>query len=277
VSGSVDVAVIGAGILGCMTARELSRYKLDVVVLERANDIGGGSTKANSGLLHAGFHPRGGSLKGTSCVEGNSLYTTICEELGVPMRRVGGLFVAFHDEGMETIRDKYRRGGENGLNDLEIITGDRARELEPGLSEHVIAALYAPSTGIISPFRLMHSAARSAHDNGVRFLFGADVERIEPSPQESGSDHGYVLHTVAGDTIRARYVVNAAGEEAVLLDAQVRPVDLVIRPRRGQYHVFDKQGDEGVRHVLYQAQETNEGGTLIAPTIDGNLLIGPHL
>lgn len=271
----VDVAVIGAGILGCTMARQLARYRLDVAVVEAAHDVAEGATKANSGIIHTGFHPRGGSLKGTSCVQGNARYDQIVEELQVPFLRTGGMMVAFHPEGVDHLKDKRARARENGAGELEIISGNEARILEPRLSERVTAALLAPSTGIISPFELALATARNAAANGVQFQFGFDVERVERTNDE------WTLHAKGGDVVRARYVVNMAGEEAALLDAQVHAADIKVRPRRGQYVVFDKQGtaDERgelpIRHVLFQAQETNEGGTLLTPTVDGNLLAGP--
>ena len=116
-----DVLIIGAGVIGCMAARELSRYKLDVTVLERNSDVCEGSSKSNSGLIHAGFHPRGGSLKGTGCVEGNAMYERICAELEVPLKRTGSLYVAFGPNGEERIRSKYKNGIQNGVPDMRII------------------------------------------------------------------------------------------------------------------------------------------------------------
>lgn len=265
-----DVAIIGGGILGAMTARELSKYKLNAVVLEKAYDIGEGATKANSGVLAAGFHPRGGSLKGVSCVNGNAMYDDICRELGVEMRRIGSLYLAFNAEGQSVLAEKYQRGLQNGIaaDTMRLIAGVEARDLEPGLSDRVVSALYAETTGIIAVFPLILRTSQAASVNGVEFKFGTEVTHIE-----SRGGH-YLLHTNGAD-IRTRYVVNTAGETAMTVERWLRPADLIIRPRRGQFMVFDKQGDAGLRHVLYQAQENDEKGCLLAPTIEGNILAGP--
>ena len=187
------MVVIGAGILGCLTARELARYRLDILVIDKESDIGEGATKANSGVLYAGFHPRGGSLKGISCARGNRMHEELCRELDVPVSYTGSLFVAFHDEGLEAVRDKMKKGEKNGVPGMKMISGDEARAIEPMLSERVIGAMYAPTTGIISPFRLVLHTAYNAAENGVEFRFGTFAEDIETL-----DDGTYRIHTDKG-------------------------------------------------------------------------------
>jgi glycerol-3-phosphate dehydrogenase len=263
-----DVAIIGGGVLGNMTARELSRYRLDRVVLEKEYDVGESTSKANSGIIHAGFHPREGSLKGLSCVEGNDMFPRLCEELDVPFKRIGSLFIAFKgEESGKRLERAWARGQANGVKGMRLLTAREVLEREPGLNPAVGRAIYAPSTGIISPFKLVGALAESAILNGVRYSFNSEVVSV--------TDQGghYALRTKASEAITARFIVNTAGGFANHIEGLVRPADLVIKPRRGQYYVFDK--GEYVKHVVYQSQETGEGGTLVTPTIEGNLLVGP--
>ncbi len=265
-----DVVIIGGGILGCLTARELTRFRLSVLVVDQAPDIAEGATKANTGVLYAGFHPRGGSLKGISCVQGNRMQRELCSQLDVPVSYPGSLFVAFHEEGLEKIHEKIEKGRINGVPAMEMISGDEARRMQPGLSDRVIGAMYCPSTGIISPFSLVIAAAQNAIANGAGFRFDTKVESIEPLGETGES--GYVLHTGAGD-IEASYVVNVSGEGAAEVESFVRPRDLIILPRSGQFLIFDAPSP--VRYVIYQAEENDEKGTLIAPTTDGQMIAGP--
>lgn len=271
-----SVVVIGAGVLGCAVARELSHLDTDVLVLERAHDVGEGSSKANSGVVHAGFHPRGGSLKGTSCVEGNALFDKLTTELDIPFRRIGALMVAFERSGIDKLEEKRARAALNGAGTLPIVSGDEARALEPRLSPGVISAMLAPSTGIVSPFELVLALAQNAQANGVSFRFGANVVSISRLPADDPEGPRWSLSLDDGTTVQTRFVVNAAGDQAELLDSFVHPQDYVVRPRAGDFVVFDKQVPKtAIRHVIYQAGEHDEGGVLLAPTVSGNLLAGP--
>ncbi|MCC8122800.1 MAG: NAD(P)/FAD-dependent oxidoreductase [Oscillospiraceae bacterium] len=263
-----DVIIIGAGIIGGMTAYRLSRYDLRVLVVDQADDIGEGSTKANSGVLYPGFHPRGGSLKGISCVRGNAMYDEICRELEVTMQRTGCLYVAFSPDGEALMEEKYHKGRKNGVPGMEILSGSEARKLEPMLSGAVTRALYAPGGGIISPFQLLLALTQTACQNGVDFRFGTKVTEIHTTKET------VVVGTNRGQ-FTASHIINAAGEDAAVLESLVRPQELQITPRRGQFLIFDKSMAGCIRHVLYQAQDNQEGGTLLAPTVDGNLIAGP--
>lgn len=263
-----DVIIIGAGILGTTIARNLSRYDLNILVLEKAYDLGEGATKANSGVLAAGYHARGGSLKGISGAKGNRMYPRICEELGVKVSYPGSIHCAFSQDGVEELKKKLKRGQENGAKGLRMISGDEARAMQPGLSERIVGALYAPTTGIIDVFQLLIRTAQAAVINGVRFLFDTEVKNILQKEEfyEIETNHG-VFHT--------GYLINTGGENAAQLESFVRPQELKIDPRRGQFLVFDKEAGQNLKYVLYQQQETNEKGCLLARTVEGNIVAGP--
>lgn len=245
--------------------------RLRIAVIDKAYDVGEGAAKANSGILYPGIQARGGSLKGISCVQGSAMYDDICRELGVPLKRVGSLYTAFSEEGVEKMMKKYKRGLENGAPGMRIISGDEAREMEPRLSNKVIKAIYNPTTGIISPFALVVRLSEAAAKNGADFAF--DCEALDIDAPEGGP---FTVKTSRGE-MKARYIVNASGGSASLTESMVRPQNLIIKPRRGQFYIFDKQegSSETLRHVIYQAADSDEGGTLIAPTVEGNIIAGP--
>jgi glycerol-3-phosphate dehydrogenase len=263
-----DVIIIGAGILGTTIARLLSRYNLNITVLEKAYDLGEGATKSNSAVLAAGYHARGGSLKGISGARGNRMYQQICADLGVKVSYPGSLHCAFSEEGIEELEKKKKKGEKNGAEGLLMISGDEARAMQPGLSRDVTGALYAPTTGIIDVFQLLVRTAQAAYINGVTFHFGEEVTGIEEQ------EDGYIVHTDQ-QVYSTRYLVNTGGENAALLESMVRPQELEIKPRRGQFMVFDKKEGAKMKYVLYQQQETDEKGCLLAPTVDGNIIAGP--
>lgn len=263
-----DVAIIGGGILGVTVARMLSRYQLKIVVIEQHYDIGEGSSKSNSGVLAAGFHPRPGSLKAISCVKGNEMYKDICERLDVPVNYLGSLMVAFGEASLEKVHSKMEKGTKSGVPGLKLISGDEARAMEPLLSDQVIEALYAPTTAVVDVFKLILHNAQLAALNGVEFLLDTEVTQLDRS------EDGFLISTNKGN-FNSRYVINTAGENADWIEHFLKPCELVIKPRRGQYYVFEKENPCPIHHVIYQAQDTDEKGCLITPTIDGNLLAGP--
>ena len=264
-----DVVIIGCGVVGAATAYELARYKLRVAVLEAAADIAAGTTKANSAIIHADYDPEPGTLMARLNVEGNRLTGEICEKLQVPFKRVGSLVVAFSPEQLPTLRTLYDRGCKNGVPGLRLLSGEEARAMEPGLSEEVCGALFAPSAGIIDPWGFAIAMAETAVRGGVELRRDCPVTGIE----DTGA--GFVLHTPTGD-VTARFVLNAAGVDADRVHEMLEPNDWQTLPSRGEYYLLDKSEHDRVSRVIFQCPGPEGKGVLVAPTIHGNLICGPN-
>ncbi|HJB68850.1 MAG TPA: NAD(P)/FAD-dependent oxidoreductase [Candidatus Fournierella excrementigallinarum] len=264
-----DVVIIGCGVVGAAAAYELARYKLRVAVLEAAADIAAGTTKANSAIIHAGYDPEPGTLMARLNVEGNRLTGEICEKLQVPFKRVGSLVAAFSPEQLPTLQTLYDRGCKNGVPGLRLLSGEEARAMEPGLSEEVCGALFAPSAGIIDPWGFAIAMAETAVRGGVELRRDCPVTGIE----DTGA--GFVLHTPAGD-VAARFVLNAAGVDADRVHEMLEPNDWETLPSRGEYYLLDKSEHDRVSRVIFQCPGPEGKGVLVAPTIHGNLICGPN-
>ena len=264
-----DVVIIGCGVVGASAAYELARYKLRVAVLEAAADIAAGTTKANSAIIHTGYDPEPGTLTARLNVEGNRLTGEICEKLQVPFKRVGSLVVAFSPEQLPTLQALYDRGCKNGVPGLRLLSGMEARAMEPGLSEEVCGALFAPSAGIIDPWGFAIAMAETAVRGGVELRRDCPVTGIE----DTGA--GFVLHTPAGD-VAARFVLNAAGVDADRVHEMLEPNDWQTLPSRGEYYLLDKSEHDRVSRVIFQCPGPEGKGVLVAPTIHGNLICGPN-
>ena len=263
-----DVAIIGAGVSGCSVARELSRYDARVVVLEREDDVCCGTTKANSAIVHAGFDATPGSLMARFNAEGNRRMPGLCAELGVEFDNIGSLVVCTDEAALPGLDELLERGRENGIEGLRIVLRDELVEMEPNISDAAIAALWAPTAGIVNPFQLNFSLADCAAVNGVEFRFNSRVTDVTPS------DGGWRITTKDG-ALEAKVVVNAAGVYADELHNMVSADKLTVIPRRGQYYILDTTAGKHVSHVIF-AQPTAMGkGVLVAPTTAGNLLVGP--
>lgn len=264
-----DVAIIGAGVIGTAIARELMKYKAKVVILERGHDVSVGTTKANSGIVHAGYDAPFESNKGKFNAKGNAMYEQVCKDLDVPFNRIGSLVCAFEEEDLLTLEQLKANGEKLGISGLKIIDQATVRSMEPHISENVIAALYAPTAGITEPWALAVAYAENAIDNGAELKLDFEVSGIEKTQK------GYKISS-ADLTIEAKYVVNCAG---VYADDIYRLVDkdstLEIRPVRGEYFLLDKSCGSWVNHVVFPCPSKLGKGTLVVPTIDGNLLVGP--
>ena len=264
-----DVAVIGAGIVGCAVARELSRYKLSAVVLEKYAEISTGSSEANSGIVHAGYDPEPGTLKARFNVEGARMYPELCRELHVPYEQTGALVVAYSDDEVATLRKLLERGIQNGVEKLRIVSQPELSQLEPELSGNAIAALFAETSGIVCPYGITFALADDAAANGVEFLREHGVESIRRL------DGCYELTTAQG-VINAKTVVNAAGLYSDVINNMVSTDKLTIKPSRGQYWLIDRSLEGAIKHTLFRTPTALGKGILVTPTVDGTLLIGPN-
>ena len=263
-----DVAVIGGGVVGCAIARELSRWELSICLIERGEDVCSGTSKANSAIIHAGFDAESGTWKAKMNVAGSRMMPELARELDFRFRRNGALVVCLNEDDMPALEALYRRGLENGVEGLRILSGDEARGLEPNLTDSVVAALYAPTSGIVCPFDMTIALAENALANGVEFRLNECVERI------ARSDGGYVLQTSKGE-ISARFVVNAAGVHSDEFNNQVSECKLHITPRKGDYILLDRAAGGHVSSTIFQLPGKLGKGVLVTPTAHGNLLIGP--
>ena len=263
-----DVAVIGGGVIGCSTARELSRYDMKICLLEKEEDVCSGTSKANSAIVHAGYDAENGSWKARFNVEGNCMMEELSKELDFEFKRNGSMVLCFSEDDMGSLKCLYEKGVKNGVQGLSIISGDEARKMEPNLSEEVVAALYAPTGGIVCPFGLTIAMAENACENGVNFIMNTKVENIDKL------EEGYALETSRGK-ITARFVVNAAGVYSDVFHNMVSEKKIHITPRRGDYCLLDKEAGDHVKNTIFQLPGKYGKGILVAPTVHGNLLVGP--
>lgn len=265
-----DVVVIGGGIIGACIARDLSRYQLKTLVVEKEAEIGSGTTKANSAIVHAGYDCKPGTLKAKLNVEGNAMYDQFCKDLDVPFKRSSSIVVAMSEEDMETIKELYERGTKNGVPKLKIIHQDELRKLEPNISENAVGALYAGSGAIVCPFNAAVSAAENAYNNGVEFKLETEVTSIEVAGPLK-----FIVNTNNGK-FETKYVVNAAGVYADKINDMVGGEPYKITPRRGEYCILDKEQVYLANTVIFPCPTKMGKGILVAPTVEGNLLIGPN-
>lgn len=264
-----DVIIIGAGVSGSAAARELSRYRLSVCVLEREEDVCSGTSKANSGVVHAGYDALPGTLKAKLNILGNEMMDQLCSDLDIPFRRIGSLVVCAEGEDPEMLHTLLRRGMENSVPGLRLITDRKElEEMEPNIGDAVTAALYAPTAGIICPFTLNLAMAENAAENGVEFRFSLPVEEIRRE------DDGYSVFC-GKEVIRTRTVFNAAGVYGDVFHNQVSGKKVNITPRRGEYLLYDKKAGSAAGHVIFSLPGKKGKGILVAPTVHGNLLMGP--
>ena len=266
-----DVIVIGAGVVGCAVARELTRYNLNVRVLEAGSDVAEGASKANSAIVHAGFDAKPGTNKAKFNVWGNSLFEDVCRELKVPFRRNGSLVLAFGPEEEKALGDLKARAEQNGV-PVEIIGQDELRAREPNVSPEATAALWAPTGGICCPYELTFRLAENAAANGAEFSFDAKVEKVGRWEGEKGN---WKLTCADGREFAACAVVNCAGIHSDELNNLVSATKYAIQARRGEYLMLDKDEDGTFDATMFQVPSKMGKGILVSPTVDGTVIVGP--
>lgn len=269
-SKKYDVLIVGAGVIGCAIARELSRYEISIAVLEKEEDVCSGTSKANSGIVHAGFDAMPGTLKAKLNVEGNRRMEELSRTLDFEFVRNGSLVACFQEDEKEKLNKLYQRGLENGVQSLQLLGRDEVLKMEPNVSEQVVAALFAPTGGIVCPFGLTIALAENACTNGCEFHFHQTVEKV------SREEGGYHVMTKEGNQYHTTYLINAAGVYADQIHNQVSKKKIQIQARRGEYCLLDKEAGMLVTHTIFQLPSKYGKGVLVTPTVHKNLLVGPN-
>ena len=263
-----EFAVIGAGVIGGMVARELTKYTDSVCILEKGNDVALGATRANSAIVHAGYDAYVGSLKAKMNVRGSKMMAEVCRQLGVKYKNNGSLVVGFNDEDEQTLLGLCERGKTNGVDGVRVIHRDEILKLEPNIGDEVTVALHAPTGAIVCPYELCMASVGNAMDNGASLKTSFKVTKIE------NIDGGYRIYS-DGEYIDAKWVINCAGLYSDEISAMVGVDSFTIRPRRGEYMLLDREVGGHLTHTVFRCPSKMGKGVLVSPTVDGNLLVGP--
>lgn len=258
-----DICIIGAGIIGCLLARELSKYDINVLVLEKNNDVCDETSGANSAIIHSGYDPTINTLKAKLNVEGNAMFDQICDELDVPFQRIGSITLAFDDQEVELLNSLQKRGIENNVK-TKLLSSIEVKNLEPLISDKVKGGLLAESCGIIDPFNLCVHAMENAIDNDVELKLNTEVNKITKAN-----------YFTINNSYHAKIIINAAGVHAYDIDQLINDPTFTITPRKGEYIVLDHFKAPFVSHTLFMVPSSKGKGVLITPTTSGNYLIGP--
>ncbi|MBR3058817.1 MAG: NAD(P)/FAD-dependent oxidoreductase [Clostridiales bacterium] len=263
-----DIAIVGAGVVGASIAYNLIPYDVSVLLLDKNNDVAMGATRANSAIIHAGYDPKPGTLMARLNVEGNRLCEKLCADLSVPFKRCGSFVLAFSDDEKNTLQELFERGEKNGVPDLRILDAEELREMEPGIGEEAVAALYAPSAGIVNPWELCLAQAEVFVRNSGTFENCAEVTGIRHEKDV------YTIDTSKG-SFEASTVILACGIQADSVHGLIAKTDFQIIPTRGEYFLLDKSEGSKVNHVIFQCPNEFGKGVLVAPTVHGNMICGP--
>ena len=264
-----DIIVIGGGVIGGTILRELTKYRLNVCLLEKENDVCMGQSKANSGIVHAGYDAKEGTLKAKFNVLGNKMMAAYCKELGVKFKNNGSLVVAFSDGERETLSVLKARGEKNGVSGLKLLTAEELRIAEPNISSAAVGALYAPTGGIVCPYSLTVAAIGNAMDNGARLYTDFEVTEIV---KENGV---FTVKSSGGQAVTGKVVINCAGLSSGKIAEIAGDPNVRVFPRKGEYLLLDRESGNFVSHTLFFAPTAKGKGVLTSPTVDGNLIVGP--
>ena len=264
-----DVIVIGGGVIGGTVLRELTKYRLNVCLVEKEDDVCMGQSKANSGIVHAGYDAQEGTLKAKFNVLGNRMMESYCRELGVKYKNNGSLVVAFSQEDFKTVAALKERGERNGVGGLRLLTKEEIRALEPNISSAAEGALLAPTGGIVCPYTLTIAAIGNAMDNGAKLFTNFEVTKIT---KENGE---FTVESKGGQSIRGKVLINCAGLASGKIAALAGDRGVRVFPRKGEYVLLDRESGGFVSHTVFFTPTVKGKGVLISPTVDGNLIVGP--
>ncbi|MDT7981553.1 NAD(P)/FAD-dependent oxidoreductase [Clostridium perfringens] len=265
-----DIIVIGAGVVGCSIARELSKYNLDVLVVEKNSDVSEGISKGNSGIVHAGYNEKIGTLKAKLNIEGNKIFDDLSRDLQFPFKRNGAFILAFSDEEMKTLESLKENGEKLGVEGLEILTREEALNIEPNLNKEIFGVLNVKTSGIVSPYEMTIALAENAAENGVEFKLNSKVTSIEKISE------GYKVTLNNKELVSGKIIINASGLEGAFLNNLVSMSKREINPVKGEYCLFDKVAGAMINKTLFQVPNKLSKGVLVTPTAEGNLLVGPN-
>ncbi|MBQ7096342.1 MAG: NAD(P)/FAD-dependent oxidoreductase [Clostridia bacterium] len=264
-----DVVVIGAGAVGCAVARELSKYAVDVIVVEKNDDVGGDASKSNSAIIHTGYDAAPGTLESQLVVAANPMYDEIVKDLDVPFSRIGAILPAITQEQFEKLPEIKEKAFRNHVYDIEYKSGEQLLEMEPNLNPEVKGGLWIPRESIIDPFIFVQAMAENACANGVRFLLNTKVTDIH-------TENGKIKSVVTTDeTIETKYVINCAGLYCDEIAQMVGKAEYKVVARKGQFFILDKNTSCRVEHIVLPIPTKVTKGKLMCPTIHGNMLVGP--
>ena len=263
-----DILIIGGGVVGCAVARRLSAYQADIALLERGSDVAEGASKANSGIVHAGFDAKPGTLKARFNVAGSRMYEALCREVDAPYAQPGALVLAFTPEEERTVRGLYEQGLQNGVEGLRLLSGAEALALEPHLNPNVTLALLASTSGLTSPYELTCALADHAAVNGVHFLLETEATALRKTAD------GFAVETNRG-LMECKTLALCTGAAGDRLHNQIGSRALHIIPRKGEYNLLDHTVPPLFTRTIFQAPTAMGKGVLVSPTVHGNLLLGP--